>query len=158
MRVTHLISLAAAASVALSTPVLAQSQAASVRTAIQDAVRAYVKAHNDADATAMMEAVSRDAAVSSIADGQITRGWEAIRQGADEVTGTQGRFQFAVGTMDVTPVGTDHALVVAPVTLTIGTAEGDVQMKGAISLLVRKTGARWLVLHEHFSTQAETEG
>lgn len=157
MRVTRLLSLAAVA-VAVSTPAPTQSQAAPTRTSIQDAVRAYVKAHNDADATAMMEAVSRDGAVSAISDGQITRGWEAIRQGADEITGNQGRFQLAVGTMDVTPLGNDHALVVAPVTVTVGTTQGDVQLRGAISLVVRKTGSRWLVLHEHYSTQVDTEG
>lgn len=154
----RLTSLAAVAFLTLATPGVAQTQAATARTTIQDMVRAYVKAHNDADATAMMDAMSRDAAVSSIADGQITRGWEAIRQGADEVTGNAGRFQFAVGTMDVTFLGADHAMVVAPATLTIGTDQGDVQVKGAFSLILRKTGSRWLVLHEHFSTQAEAEG
>ena len=158
MRVSRLISLAAIATLALSTTAAVQSPAASPRSAIQDAVRAYVKAHNDADATAMMEAMSRDASVSSIADGQITRGWEAIRQGADEITGNQGQFQFAIGTMDVTLLGTEHALVIAPVTLTIATAQGPVQVKAATSLILRKTGPRWLVLHEHFSIQAQTEG
>lgn len=156
--IAPLITLAAAASLTLGAPASAQSQTASVRTTIQDVVRAYVKAHNEADATAMMEAVARDAAVSSISDGEITRGWEAIRQGVDGITGNAGRFQFAVGTMDVTLLGTEHALVVAPATLTVGTDQGDVQVKGAFSLILRKAGSRWLVLHEHFSTQAETAG
>lgn len=124
------------------------------RTAVQNFVRAYIKAHNDADATAMMDAMNRDPSTSSISDGEITRGWEAIRTETDEVTGAEGRFRVSVGTMDVTALGAGHVLVIAPTSITVATDKGPLQLKGAVTLVLRKTGAKWTILHEHYSTVA----
>ncbi|MBI1799663.1 MAG: hypothetical protein HYR73_08245 [Candidatus Eisenbacteria bacterium] len=50
---------------------------------MQLAVRAYMDATNKADATAMAEMMSQNTGTSSISDGSITRGWEAIRNKND---------------------------------------------------------------------------
>jgi uncharacterized protein (TIGR02246 family) len=113
----------AVASAALSAAATTGAQTpSSNRAAIQNFVRAYVEAHNKADATALMEAVKRSPDVSSVNDGQITRGWEAIRTQTDELTGKEGSFKVSIGTMDVTPLGPSYALVVAPTTITATTA------------------------------------
>jgi len=60
-----------------------QPSAANVRTEIQQAVRAYVDAFNKADAATLVEMYSREPGVTSVGDGQITRGWDAIRSTAE---------------------------------------------------------------------------
>ena len=124
------------------------------RTAVQNVVRTYVEAHNKADATAMMDLMSRRAEVSSVSDGEITRGWEAIRAETDKIVGREGQFRVAVGSMDVTTLGPNHALVVAPTTITVATPEGSVQVRGAMTLVLERSQGNWRVLNEHFSTRA----
>src|SRR5256885_14076935 len=71
-------------------------------------VRSYIDAHNRADATALSDAMSRRAEVSSVGDGTITRGWDAIRAETDQITGKEGSFRFDVGTMDVVSLGPSY--------------------------------------------------
>lgn len=125
--------------------------AVSPQAEIQRLVRDYIAAHNQADATAMMDLVARHPAVTSVSVGEITRGWDAIRAEADEITGQEGRYRLAVGTMDVTLLGGAHALVVAPTTITMVTAQGDVQVRGAMTLVFTKQPQGWRILNEHFS-------
>ena len=135
-------------------PVRLHSQAAGAvdpRARIQRLVRDYIAAHNQADATAMMELVVRAPEATSISMGEITRGWEAIRTETDEMTGQEGRFRFAVGTMDVTLLGAGHALVVAPTSITAMSAQGEVQLRGAMTVVLVKQAQGWRILNEHFS-------
>lgn len=135
---------------------LAQTAAPNPRTQVQDVVRAYVDASNKVDITAAMELMSRRPELSSVEDGTITRGWDAIRQAADEMLGMEGRFKIAVGSMDVTLLGTTNALVVAPTTITIVDDAGQtVQVKGALSLVLERVQGAWKILHEHHSIRAE---
>ncbi len=135
---------------------LAQAAAPNARTQVQDVVRAYVDASNKVDITAAMELMSRRPEVSSVEDGNITRGWDAIRQAADEMLGMEGRFKVAVGSMDVTLLGAANALVVAPTTITIVDDAGQtVQVKGALSLVLERVQGAWKILHEHHSIRAE---
>jgi uncharacterized protein (TIGR02246 family) len=127
------------------------------RAEIQRFVRAYVEAHNKADATALMEAVKRSPDVSSVNDGQITRGWEGIRTQTDELTGKEGSFKVSIGTMDVTPLGPSHALVVAPTTITVTTAQGPVEARGAVTLVLEKAAGSWKIINEHYSTRPQQQ-
>jgi uncharacterized protein (TIGR02246 family) len=127
--------------------------AATPRAEIQQMVRDYMDAHNRADATAMMELVARRPEVSSVSLGEITRGWEAIRVETDEMTGQEGRQRYSVGTMDVTMLGATHALVVAPTTIAVVRPEGEVQLRGAMTLVLVKQPVGWRILNEHFSIQ-----
>lgn len=145
--------LVAAITLWISPPALAQAPVAGQKSAVQQFIRGYIKAHNDADATSLMDAVSHDAAVSSISDGEITRGWDAIRTSTDEITGLEGRFKLAIGTMDVSMLGGDYALVTAPTTITVAGEKGELQFSGAATWVLRKKGVGWLVVHEHYSTK-----
>jgi uncharacterized protein (TIGR02246 family) len=148
--------LVAVASTALvATSAIGAQTPSSNRAEIHRFVRAYVEAHNKADATALMEAVKRSPDVTSVNNGQITRGWEAIRTQTDELTGREGSFRFAIGTMDVTALGPSYALVVAPTTLTVATAQGTVDARGAVTLVLEKAAGSWKVINEHYSTKAQ---
>ena len=126
----------------------------SARAEVVKFVNAYTDANNRADVNAMLEMTSHNPSVSSIANGEITRGWEAIRQDTDDLVGKEGSFRVSVGSMDIALLGSMNALVVAPVTLLLATPNGPVGMKGAMTLVLEKKDGRWLLLNEHYSVKA----
>ena len=127
--------------------------APATRTEVLSFVRGYIDAHNHADATALSDAVSHRADVTSVGDGTITRGWEAIRTETDQITGKEGSFRFDVGTMDVVPLGVNYVLVIAPTTATVNTKQGVVQIPGAMTLVLEKGRDGWRILNEHYSSK-----
>ena len=133
----------------VSTPA-AQS---AVRADIQQFVRAYVDAHNNADATATMGMMSRKSGVSSVTMGKISRGWDAIRSDVDEAVGSADHPKMVLGVIDVESLSPSYALVVAPFGANVSTPQGDVQVRGALTLLLEKSGGKWKVLHDHTSIQ-----
>jgi len=129
----------------------------SSRAEVQQFVKSYVEAQNRADATAMMEMFIRKPAASSINEGRLMHGWEAIRDAADEMAGAEGSFKLALGTMEIASLGAGNALVVAPFTLTVGSDDGSTQIHGALTLVLEKAGGKWKIIHEHQSAQPPDE-
>jgi len=70
--------------------------APTMRTEVLTFVRGYIDAHNRVHGTALSDAVSHRADVTSVGDGMIIRGWEAIRTQTDQITGKEASFQFDV--------------------------------------------------------------
>lgn len=125
-----------------------------VRTEVLQAVKAYADAYNRADVSAVVELYSHDPSATSVSDGDIVRGWENIRTDEDSsLTGLAGRFAAAIGSIDVTPLGSQYAMAVAPYTLTVQTHRGPVQVRGAISFVWQRADSGWKILHEHSSTK-----
>ena len=89
--------------------------------------------------------------MSSISEGAITRGWEAIRQDADSQIGTEGRFKYSVGTIDITPLGPNYVLAIAALSVKVVTEKGDMDLPGAMTLVFEKSGGNWKLLHDHES-------
>ena len=133
-----------------------QPSAATVRTEVLQAVRAYVDAINKADAATLTEMYSREAGVTSVGDGQITRGWDAIRSTADSIAGAEGKYKVATGSIDVSPLGPGYALALTSTILTVKSGDQEVQLRGAMTLLFRKIGAEWKIIHDHTSTVTPT--
>lgn len=125
------------------------------RTEVLAFVRGYIDAHNRADATALSDAVSHRADVTSVGDGDITRGWDAIRAETDKITGKEGLFRFDVGTMDAVPLGTGYVLVAAPTAVTVSTQQGPAQIVGAMTVVLEKGKDGWKVLNEHYSSKRQ---
>jgi len=146
-----LLSIVVAA--ALATTGAATQGAASSRTEVQQLVRGYVDAQNKPDATAVMDMVSRKPGASSVGMGKITRGWEAIRTLVDEDVRSPLTPRMTLGVIDVEMLGVAYALAVAPFSATLSTPRGDIQLHGALTLVVEKSGGAWKVLHEHTSAQ-----
>jgi ketosteroid isomerase-like protein len=128
-----------------------------LRTEVQGVVKAYVDAQNKVDANAIMEMVSKNPGVASISLGHITRGWEAIRSEVDETVGSGGQMILALGTIDVTQLGANFALAFAPCTLTLASGIGSVQLHGALTVVLEKSGGKWKVFHEHASVQLPSD-
>jgi uncharacterized protein (TIGR02246 family) len=132
---------------------LAQT-ADSLTTEVQNFARAFVEASNKADAKAVMEMYSKKAGIISVDDGKLTRGWDAIRSETNEIVGHQGRYKISLGTIDVTPLGSAHALAVAPYTMSLVTEDGATfQIRGAITLVLEKASGKWQIIHDHTSSQ-----
>jgi uncharacterized protein (TIGR02246 family) len=129
-----------------------QPTAATVRTEVQQAVRAYVDAINKADVATLVEMYSREAGVTSVGDGQITRGWDAIRSTADSIAGAEGKYKVATGSIDVISLGPGYALALTSTILTVKTGDQEAQARGAMSLLFKKVGGEWKIIHDHTST------
>ena len=129
-----------------------------VRQEVQDFVREYAEATNKGDITAVMEMVSREQGVTSINDGDISRGWDAIRADNDAMTGKEGTYKVSVGTVDVMPLGASNALAVAATTMSVASGGQVVQQEGAMSLVLEKSKDGWKVIHEHYSTKPTEQG
>src|SRR5437773_3136085 len=129
-----------------------QPGAASVRTEVQQVVRAYVDAFNKADAAALTEMYSREAGVTSVGDGQITRGWDAIRSTADSIAGAEGKYKVATGSIDIVPLGRGYSLALTSTILTVKSGDQEVQLRGAMTLVFKKIGGEWKIIHDHTST------
>jgi ketosteroid isomerase-like protein len=123
--------------------------AAAPRDGVRKLLFAYAEAVNKANAAALMNLYSRKPGVASIDSGEIARGREAIQALAGRLKGEAQGFKMSLGSADVTPLGTEHALAVAPYTLTIATARGRTEIQGALSLVLEKTAGDWKILHEH---------
>lgn len=100
---------------------------------------------------------SRKAGVTSVDDGEISRGWDAIRTGADELVGKEGSYKISIGSIDVLPLGASYALVVAPYTITVGVGDAAVQAPSAMTMVLEKSGTKWTIIHDHMSTKAAEE-
>jgi len=118
---------------------------------VQEAVGAYFEAVNRADPTAIMSQFSRNSETTSVIEGDIVRGWEQIRRETDKMAGAAGEERWSPGTMEVIFLGEDHALVVAPVNITLRSALGSEEVEGASTLVMERVRGKWRILHEHHS-------
>ena len=149
--VFRILALVGACSLVAAVPVAAQ-QPPDIRAEAQTFVRQYVEAINRADAPAIMEMYARVPEVTSADNTDITRGWDAIRKDAASLA--QNRYRMELGTVDVVPLGPDHALAVAEVTYTFGTPQGSLRVRGVLTLVLQKIGDAWKVIHDHSSSQS----
>jgi len=134
-------------------PPLAQAE-------VEDFVRQYVAAQNAGDASKTMAMVQRDPSVSSVGFGKLQRGWEAIRTSTDESINTTSQFKLNIGTIDVTVLGNDAALVVAPMSISsggkpviVGRNLMQVDLSGALTIVAKRTPEGLRLIHEHYSVR-----
>jgi ketosteroid isomerase-like protein len=132
---------------------------------VQEFVKSVVAAFNDGDDSKLMGLIQRDAAVSSIASGRLYRGFDAIKTSSSEDVSALARVSVSLGAVDVTPLGADSALAVAPITVT---AEGfppdggpkltSTEYPGALTVIVKRTPDGLRLIHEHHSVRAMAPG
>ncbi len=142
---------------AVSSPLSGQ-QRPDVRAEVRSFVRQFVTTTNNADAAALVEMYARVPEVASIGEGDITRGWEAIRASADSLLGLQGGYRIDLGSTDVVPLSATHALAFAGASFTFVTQQGPVQLRGALTFVLRKISGTWKIIHEHSSFQLPSGG
>ena len=128
------------------------AQAPTQRQEIQNFVRAYADAANRGDVTSYMEMYSKRADLIAVEDGEISRGWDKLRDNANSTVGLEGSFKISVGTIDVITLGTTRAIAVFPYVATVNTQQGPVQLHGAMTLVLEKSSQGWKIIHDHTST------
>ena len=115
-------------------------------------VRAYVDAANRGDITAYIDMYAQRRDLITVSDGQLTRGWDALRDEANQMMGTEGAYRISAGSVDVITLAGDMAIAVFPFVATVSTQQGPVQLRGAMSLVVQKTPQGWRIIHDHTSS------
>lgn len=139
----------------LLVPVFASAQSGTQQPRVYDEVRAQVRSLITAtnyDVMTTMDMYVRSPRISSINDERIVRGWNDLYRHTREAVPGQGSFFVRLGEIDVTLMGPEHALAVAPMTMEYQTEGGRVQLPGSMTLAFQRTPDGWKVLHEHYST------
>lgn len=131
------------------------SPAATLRREVQQAVRAYIDAVNQADFGTVAEMYSKQPGVTSVGNGEIVRGWDRIREALDEFIGTEGTYKVTLGSVDVTPLGPGYAMALGSYTITTGAAGQSPPERAAITLVFQKVQGEWKIIHEHSSSEGE---
>jgi ketosteroid isomerase-like protein len=115
-------------------------------------VRAYADAANRGDVTAYMDMYSQRAQLIAVNDGDITRGWDKLRDEANSMLGLEGSYRISVGSTDVIGLGATRAIAVFPFVASIATQQGTGQLRGAMTLVLEKGSQGWKIIHDHTST------
>lgn len=145
---------------ALLLPAVLHAQTPASQQRLDDEVRAQVRSLITAtnyDMMATMDMYVRSPRISSVNDERIVRGWNDLNRQTREAVSAQGSFFLRLGEIDVTPMGTDHALAVAPMTMEYRTECGPAQLPGSMTLALERTPDGWKILHEHYSTGVDQE-
>jgi beta-aspartyl-peptidase (threonine type) len=127
------------------------------RQQVQEFVRAYADAANRSDVTAYMEMYTQKPELIAINDGEITRGWNSLRDEANRTLGLEGSFRISVGSIDVIGLGPSRAIAAFPYVITVSTTAGPRQLRGAMTLVLEKSPQGWKIIHDHTSTAAAQE-
>lgn len=131
-------------------------QAASTqRQEVQNFVKAYADAANRGDVTAYMETHSRRTDLIEVNDGEITRGWDALRDEANRMIGLEGSYKISIGSIDV--MGATRAIAVFPFVANVATEQGPAQLRGAMTLVLGKSARGWKIIHDHTSSAPVNE-
>ena len=119
---------------------------------VEQFVHAFVEARNKADIRGMMQMFDHSPEATSVTDGVVNVGWDAIDSSNDDLRGgRQGALTITLGAIDVMPLETQGAVVVAPIVETKLSDSKKVERTGALSLVLEKTPAGWKILHAHLS-------
>jgi uncharacterized protein (TIGR02246 family) len=122
---------------------------------VQDFVREYVAAMNAGDATKLTSMISKEQGVTSVAYGEVFRGWDAIRKEIDDQIAAAAGAKVTFATISVQVLSPDAAVASAPFALSLTNGGKSVQFAGAASIVVRRSGGELLVVHEHYSLKQE---
>jgi uncharacterized protein (TIGR02246 family) len=139
---------------ALTAVALSAQAKPNVKDEVQAFVRAYTEAANRSDAGAYAAMYKDSPDLIVVSGGELKRGWSSIRDEANQMLGTEGSFKIASGTVDVLPFGPNRAVAIFPFVINAQTAQGLVQLKGALTLVLEKAAGKWLIIHDHTSYQA----
>ena len=123
-----------------------------VEAEVQQLARSYV---TSTDITASVNLLDAAPTVTSITgEGRIVRGRDAIRDEANKQIALLPQLKVTAGAVEVTRIGSTHALAIAPFSIAPSSAPQVATTQGTASLLLAKRDSGWKVVHEHFSYSA----
>lgn len=121
-----------------------------VEAEVQPLVRSYLTSTDLAASVNMLD----QAATSITGEGRIVRGRDAIKDEANKQIALLPQLKVTAGAIDVTRIGSTHALAIAPFSIAPSSAPQAATTQGTASLLLAKRDSGWKVVHEHFSYSA----
>jgi uncharacterized protein (TIGR02246 family) len=119
---------------------------------VEQLVRSYVTSTDIAASVDMLD--SAPGVTSITAQGRIVRGRDAIKEEANKQIANLPQLKTSVGKIEVTRIGTTHALAIAPFGIAPTSQPQAATAQGAATLLLSKRDSAWKVVHEHFSYAA----
>lgn len=126
----------------------ATDQDSSIRTAVDTVLSAQTDAWNRGDLDAFMAHYWKDEALTFSSEGKTTRGWAATLTRYRERYPTREKMgRLKLSGLEITPLGDSAALVLGKWNV----EREDGPLSGNFSLVVRKFGDRWLIVHDHTS-------
>ena len=127
-------------------------ESANFEAEVQQLVRSYVTSTDIAASVNMLDAAPSVTSITG--QGRIVRGRDAIREEASKQIANLPQLKTTVGTIEVSRVGTTHALAIAPFSIGPSATPQVATTQGAATLLLAKRDSGWKVVHEHFSYAA----
>lgn len=129
-------------------PALADPLQDEVTASLQQGVEAW----NRGDLDSFMKGYVEGQDLTYTAGGKVVRGSEALRQ---RYLGTYGNNRDSMGTLafseiEVWPLGGDNALAMGTWMVDFGKLNKP-KVRGIFSLVLRRTGSNWLIMHDHTS-------
>ncbi len=124
------------------------SAAGGLRTQLVAVLGEQAKAWNEGDVERFMQPYWQSPKLTFSSSGRVTRGWEATLAGYRERYPTperMGRLTFS--SLEVFGLGADAAMVLGRWQL-----EREAPVGGAFSLVFRRIGGAWVIVHDHTST------
>jgi len=123
-----------------------------VEAEVQQLVRSYITSTDIAASVNMLD--SAPSVTSITGQGRIVRGRDAIKEEASKQIATLPQLKVTAGDIEVTRIGTTHALAIAPFSIGPSSTPQVATTQGAASLLLAKRDSGWKVVHEHYSYSA----
>jgi ketosteroid isomerase-like protein len=119
---------------------------------IEKLVRSYITSTDIAASVDMLDAAPNVTSITG--QGRIVRGRDAIKEEASKQIANLPQLKTSVGKIEVTQLGTTHALAIAPFGIGPSATPQAPTAQGAATLLLAKRDSGWKVVHEHFSYTA----
>lgn len=157
LKKTQPLSAAQQSGAATDNPALAATQEAgdeAVRDVVSSVLGIQEKAWNDGDLDGFMAHYWKSDDLTFSSGGDTTRGWNATMKRYQERYPTKADMgRLALSDFEITPLGDSAALVLGR-----WKVERDSEpLEGNFSLVMRKLGGRWVVIHDHTSRKSAKE-
>ena len=126
----------------------AQEQPANPLTEIQSVLRAQQEAWNSGDIDGFMNGYARSPATLFVADDEVRRGWETVRERYREKYSDRAKMgTLAFSDVEITPLSADAAVVLGRWRLT----RANDKPHGRFTLIFRRLPEGWRIVHDHTS-------
>jgi SnoaL-like domain len=125
---------------------------AKVDAEIEQFARSYLTSNDINTSLSMLDSAPTTTSITS--QGRIARGPVAIKDEPNKQITRLPQLKVTVGKIEVTRLGTAHALVVAPFGVGPSATPDKPTSEGGATLLLAKRDSGWKVIHEHFSYAA----
>jgi ketosteroid isomerase-like protein len=119
-----------------------------IRSAVESVLRGQEEAWNGGNLEAFMESYWKSDELSFSSGGKTTRGWtETLDRYRERYPTPEEMGRLTLSELEITPLGNSAALVLGQWRL----AREREPASGSFSLVLRKFGDRWLIIHDHTS-------